>query len=170
MSASTPVARQFNHIAFPTDRLEETCRFYTQTLGLPLVGAVQADEDDAPGQPPHIHVFFATTGGGCIAFFHIPGVTPDPNRDGVPPWSRHFAFGVDSAEAVHEWKAHLTGCGVPTSEIIDHNSIWSSVYFTDPNGILLEFTYQSRALASADATKATALVTAWTALHPDARA
>ncbi len=46
---------------------------------------------------------------------------------------------------------------------VDHEGIWSSIYFFDPNGIRIELTHQSRPLGERDAEEGRALVEQWVA-------
>jgi len=52
--------------------------------------------------------------------------------------------------------------------VTDHEGIWKSIYFFDPNGIRLELTYQTRPLGERDATDAEAAVRRWIAEHASA--
>ena len=100
--------------------------------------------------------------GEIIAFFDIPGLAK-PKRDGLPPWVRHLALSVDSPETLAAWKARLESHGVEVTGPVDHDGVWSSIYFTDPNAVTLELTYQARALNEADARRAEEMVAQWTA-------
>jgi catechol 2,3-dioxygenase-like lactoylglutathione lyase family enzyme len=159
-------AHNFNHIAFPTSDTAATCRFYTEVLGLKLVGAVRPDQSETTGEAhPHIHTFFGTESGECIAFFEIPGFRPEPNKDGAPVFTRHIAFGVDSEELMLEWRRRLKEQGIEVSRVVDHDGLWKSIYFPDPNGLLLEITYQTRPLGEADAAAAARMVEEWNHTH-----
>jgi glyoxylase I family protein len=166
MSNVPTLARNFNHIAFPTADTEATCRFYTEVLGMKLVGAIRPDrEGTTEEQHPHIHTFFATASGECLAFFEIPGFKPEPNKDGAPVFTRHIAFGVESEEQLLTWRRRLRELGVEVSGVVDHQGVWKSIYFRDPNQLVLELTFQSRALADTDAEEAAAMVSEWNATH-----
>ncbi|MFN2425067.1 MAG: VOC family protein [Candidatus Binatia bacterium] len=155
-------ARHFNHIAFPTMDTAATCRFYTEVLGMKLVGAVRPDVAGTTEEDhPHIHTFFSTTSGECIAFFEIPGFRPKPNKDGAPVFTRHVAFGVDTEQEMLDWRSRLRREGVDVSAVVDHGGIWKSIYFPDPNGLLLEITFQARPLGPDDAASAERMVEEW---------
>jgi len=159
-------ARYFNHIAFPTSDTAATCRFYSEVLGMKLVGAVRPDLAHTTGElQPHIHTFFGTGSGECIAFFEIPGFRPQPNKDGAPVFTRHVAFGVDSEEEMLAWRRRLKEKGVEVSKVVDHDGLWKSIYFPDPNGLLLEITFQTRPLGAADAAAAERMVAEWNRTH-----
>ena len=164
MSATPPVARAMNHVAYVTTDTQATIRFYTEVLGLKHVHTITGDRDATGAELPHVHTFFATTSGECLAFFEIMGVRPGP-PDGAPRWARHIALSVDSAETLAAWKKHLKGQGVEVFGPVDHDGVWASIYFDDPNGIMLELTHQSRALTPAEAAEAPRLAREWLASH-----
>jgi catechol 2,3-dioxygenase-like lactoylglutathione lyase family enzyme len=141
--------------------MAETHRFYTEVLGFPLVGAVRNDYDpESAMHRPSLHTFFAMGGGEAIAFFEIDGVKRPPRGD-VPTWARHFAMSVDSREALVAWRQRLRDYRVSVSEIVDHDGVWYSIYFMDPNEVLLEFTYQTRPLDDDDAARARKMLQEW---------
>ena len=56
---------------------------------------------------------------------------------GLPLWVNHLAFKADP-ERIAEVKETMEKAGVPVEMDLDHD--WcQSVYFKDPNGILIEF-------------------------------
>jgi catechol 2,3-dioxygenase-like lactoylglutathione lyase family enzyme len=152
------IAMRLNHVAYPTFDTAETVRFYTEVMGFRLVDAVH----DQRGPKPFLHTFFAMESGEVIAFFDIPGLEK-PGRDHLPPWVRHLAMSVDSMETLTAWKARLESNGVHVTGPIDHDGVWQSIYFQDPNEVTLELTYQARALTDEDAARAASMVAAWTA-------
>ena len=152
------VATRLNHVAYPTFDTPATVRFYTEVLGFRLVDAVQ----DQIGPHRFLHTFFAMESGEIIAFFDVRGLAK-PTADGLPTWVRHLALSVESAETLAAWKTRLEGQGVKVSGPIEHDGVWSSIYFSDPNDVTLELTHQSRPLDADDAERAAALVADWTA-------
>src|SRR5204862_6826039 len=147
--ATPRIAIRLNHVAYPTFDTAATVRFYTEVLGFRLVDAVR----DERGPKPFLHTFFAMESGEVIAFFDIVGLEK-PKPDSLPPWVRHLALSVDSAETLTAWKRRLEDHGLRVTGPIDHNGVWSSIYFSDPNGVTLELTYQARPLNDADAGRA----------------
>src|SRR5688572_12892728 len=152
-----PVATRLNHVAYPTFDTPATVRFYTEVMGFRLVDAVR----DRIGRHHFLHTFFAMGSGEIIAFFDVRDLEK-PARDDVPHWVRHLALSVESAEALARWKTRLESLGVEVSGPIDHDGIWSSIYFADPNEVMLELTHQSRPLNDDDAVRAAVLVGEWT--------
>jgi catechol 2,3-dioxygenase-like lactoylglutathione lyase family enzyme len=155
------IATRLNHVAYPTFDTAVTVRFYTEVLGFRLVDAVR----DERGPKPFLHTFFAMESGEVIAFFDIVGLEkPEPDR--LPPWVRHLALSVDSPDTLAAWKRRLEEHGLHVTGPIDHDGVWSSIYFVDPNGVTLELTHQNRPLNEADAARAAAMVATWTAERP----
>jgi catechol 2,3-dioxygenase-like lactoylglutathione lyase family enzyme len=152
------IATRLNHVAYPTFDTAATVRFYTEVLGFRLVDAVREER----GPKPFLHTFFAMESGEVIAFFDILGLEK-PESDALPPWVRHLALSVDSPEILAAWKRRLEDHGLTVTGPIDHDGVWSSIYFVDPNGVTLELTHQARALNDADAARAADMVARWTA-------
>ena len=48
-------------------------------------------------------------------------------------------------------RSALLAKGVKVSPIVDHEGWVQSIYFKDPNGLLLEYAWQSRVLGEGDA-------------------
>jgi catechol 2,3-dioxygenase-like lactoylglutathione lyase family enzyme len=165
MSDLPKIARALNHVAYPTTDTGATYRFYTEILGFTLVAAVRGDKDpESDTSKPHLHTFFSMRSGEVIAFFDIEGVEK-PKRDHLPTWVRHFAMSVDSYEDLMSWRQRLLDHGVKVSPVVDHGGVWFSIYFPDPNDVLLELTYQARPLNADDAAQAARMVGEWTAAH-----
>ena len=82
-------------------------------------------------------MFFGTGSGQLLALSALQGAQP-PRPDGLPSDVRHYAFSVASNEEQQQWKRRLREHGVAFSEE-DHGT-QHSVYFSDPNGIVLEVT------------------------------
>ena len=145
-----------NHIALVCRDMRETTDFYTRVLGMPLVKTVEL-----PGGGQHF--FFDCGGGNLVAFFWwadgppaAPGVAsvkkfPYDSKTAVGSMN-HLAFHMaeDELEAA---LGRLEAAGVPyTPAVVNHDDsamgmsrdlhpgvFVRSVYFTDPNGIMLEF-------------------------------
>jgi glyoxylase I family protein len=138
-----PTVYGLHHFAYRCRDVEETRHFYEDVLGLPLVFVVYHDRVPSTGEAqPYCHLFFELADGGCIAFFDLfdgKATVPDPQ---TPAWVNHFAYQVDSREALEIMKARLEKEGVEVIGPIDHR-IFDSIYFFDPNGLRLELVYQT---------------------------
>ncbi len=158
-----------NHLALVCRDMARTVDFYTNVLGMPLVKTIELPA--GMGQ----HFFFDAGGGNCIAFFWFPeapdaqpGVTAAPalpDRGEIVSAvgsMNHIALKVP-ADRIEEYRDKLIAKGVDCSTILNHDdSEWGvaeehgpgvfvrSVYFFDPDGILLELAAWTRKLTSDD--------------------
>ena len=125
---------RFDHLALPVYDAAKTLHFYNEVLQLPLVDALSGDDW---GGKPWLMMFFGTGGGQLLALCALQGAQP-PRPEGLPADVRHYAFAVPSAAEQEQWKQRLREHGIVFSEE-DHGA-QHSVYFADPNGIMLEVT------------------------------
>jgi catechol 2,3-dioxygenase-like lactoylglutathione lyase family enzyme len=157
-----------NHLALVCRDMAETVDFYTRILGMPLVKTIQLPDG---GQ----HFFFDCGGGTKLAFFWwpepvaaAPGIAsvrkfPDDYKSAIGSMN-HVAFEVPE-EKLEEYRLKLEAAGVRTGPpmVVNHDDspmgvarenhegvFVRSVYFTDPNGIMLEFATFTRALRPDD--------------------
>jgi len=125
---------RFDHLAIPVYDAPRTLQFYTEVLQLPLVDALSGDDW---GGKPWLMMFFGTGGGQLLALCALYGARPS-HPDGLPSDVRHYAFSVDTAAEQEQWKTRLREHGIAFSEE-DHGT-QHSIYFADPNGIVVEVT------------------------------
>lgn len=128
-----------NHLALITGDMEATIRFWRDLLGMRLIHGF--------GEPGFRHYFFAVDEKTCVSFFEWQGVQPAERKlHGRPVTGPvvfdHLAFGLDSAAAVWDLRDRLEAAGFPCSDMIDHGFI-HSIYTFDPNGLPLEFCYET---------------------------
>jgi catechol 2,3-dioxygenase-like lactoylglutathione lyase family enzyme len=150
--------RGIHHLALVSSDMARTVAFYEGVLGMPLVKTIELPF--GMGQ----HFFFDCGGDDLLAFFWfptapagVPGVSAPAARPDTGELTsahgsmNHVAFSVpaDQIEAYHQ---RLIDAGVPCSELANHDNseygiskdlhpgVWvRSIYFQDPDGILLEF-------------------------------
>ena len=152
-----------NHLALVCRDMEETVRFYTQVLDMPLIKTVQLPDG---GQ----HFFFDCGGGSSLAFFWwadapaaAPGIASVEDFPRKPKSAigsmNHVAFTIDE-DQLQIYCDNLQKAGVPCLPVVVnhddsdagvsaemHDGVFvRSVYFRDPNGIMLEFASFTRAL------------------------
>ena len=125
---------RIDHLALPVFDAARTYHFYSEVLQLPLVDALSGDDW---GGKPWLMMFFGTGSGQLLALCALHGAQP-PRPDGLPSDVRHYAFSVASGAEQEKWKARLAEHDIAFSEE-DHGA-QHSVYFRDPNGIVLEVT------------------------------
>ena len=161
--------RGINHLALVCRDMARTVDFYTNVLGMPLVKTIELPV--GMGQ----HFFFDCGGGDALAFFWFPDAP-----DGVPGVSaprgrpdqgsltsaigsmNHVAFAVPP-DKIDEYRDRLRAAGIECTDVANHDDsefgiaadvhpgvFVRSVYFQDPDGILLEFACWTRTLRPDD--------------------
>ena len=162
--------RGINHLALVCKDMARTVEFYTQVLGMPLVKTLEL-----PGGMGQ-HFFFGLGNGDCLAFFWFPDA-PDAAPGIASPASQvgmgslttahasmnHVAFDVP-AERIEVYREKLRARGVEVTEILNHDNsplqvsptvtddvFVRSIYFFDPDGILLEFAGWTKEFGPEDA-------------------
>jgi len=156
-----------NHLALVCRDMRETVKFYTEVLEMPLIKTIDLPDG---GQ----HFFFDCGGGNALAFFWWENAPPAaPGIASVKAFPKspmsaigsmnHVAFDVDPDEieaCIERLKAH----GVPHMPVVvNHDDspqgvsaevndgvFVRSVYFTDPNGIMMEFAAWTRPMGPGD--------------------
>jgi catechol 2,3-dioxygenase-like lactoylglutathione lyase family enzyme len=148
--------RGFHHVALVCKDMQDTVDFYEGILGFPLVKTLELG---AHGQ----HFFFEITEGDGIAFFWFANVNPaapgvasaDWNAGEMTPQKakglvskaavgamHHLSFGVP-ADKLDEYRDRLREHGIEVTEVMSHDGETGecirSIYFQDPDGIVLEF-------------------------------
>ncbi|HET6951267.1 MAG TPA: VOC family protein [Acidimicrobiales bacterium] len=158
-----------NHLALVCRDMARTVDFYAGVLGMPLVKTIELPF--GMGQ----HFFFDCGGGDCLAFFWFPEA-PEPAPGVSAPKGRpdqgdltsaigsmnHVAFSVPP-DKIEAYRDRLLAAGVACTEVANHDDsdvglskrmhpgvFVRSVYFQDPDGILLEFAAWTRPLGPGD--------------------
>lgn len=171
IEASAPAKIPFagiNHLALVCSDMERTVHFYRDVLGMPLVKTIQLPDG---GQ----HFFFDCGGTDCVAFFWFPNgpsAAPGIAAAGGLPGSgglesavgsmNHVAFDVP-ADQLDRCLGSLRAAGVEALGVVNHDDsrngvskefhdgvFLRSIYFQDPDGILLELTAWTRELSDED--------------------
>ncbi len=161
--------RGLNHLALVCHDMEKTVEFYSGVLGMPLVKTIEL-----PGGYGQ-HFFFDIGNGDSLAFFWFP--TAPPSAPGLASPAalpgvgdivtaigsmNHVAFDVDPAR-IEEYREKLVTKGIEVGEILNHDDspfgitkdlhegvFVRSIYFMDPDGIMLEFAAWTRPLTPED--------------------
>lgn len=158
-----------NHVALVCADMQRTVDFYSGVLGMPLIKSL-----DLPGGMGQ-HFFFDAGNGDCVAFFWFKAA-PDGERGETVPTAlpgvgdivtavgsmNHLAFHVP-ADKFDEYRQRLIDKGVNVGPVLNHDDSPSQVsktlypgvyvrsfYFTDPDGILLEFACWTKQFTEAD--------------------
>lgn len=158
-----------NHLALVCRDMERTVDFYSNVLGMPLVKTIELPF--GLGQ----HFFFDVGNGDCLAFFWFPDA-PEPAPGVASPRTlpdggelvtaigsmNHVAFDVP-ADRIEQYLEKLRSKGIQAADIMNHDdsefgvskephagTFVRSIYFFDPDGILLEFAAWTRPLGEGD--------------------
>jgi len=118
-----------HHVTIICRNYEISKRFYTETLGLTIVGEVFRAERQS------YKLDLALNGQYVIELFSFPDPPPRPSRPEALGL-RHLAFAVADLDAA---VAHLNGQSVSTESIrVDEYTGRRFTFFADPDGLPLE--------------------------------
>lgn len=133
------LCKKLHHAAYRCRDARATVDFYTNVLGLKFSHAMGEDHVPSTGRySPHLHIFLEMEDGSSIAFFEVPGDPGHMKDPEMPDWIQHFAFEVESVEALLAAKADLERKGVEVLGPANHDDFVLSIYFFDPSGHRLE--------------------------------
>ena len=137
------LANRLHHTAYVTKDLEATRAFYEDVLGFPLM-ATYCEKDELFGKErTYCHCFFELADGSALAFFQFADAEDQAEFGPDIPSSPfiHIALQVD-ADAQEELVRRIAAAGIvePQTYVLEHGYC-KSVYVTDPNGMILEFTH-----------------------------
>jgi catechol 2,3-dioxygenase-like lactoylglutathione lyase family enzyme len=142
MATLSKLPSRLHHTAYVTKDLEATRKFYEEVIGLPLM-ATWCEIDELFGaERTYCHLFFGLGDGGALAFFKFANPEDEklfgPTMPATP--FHHIALKVDEeTQAGIEKRIAEAGYKPPSTYVIEHGYC-RSVYVTDPNGLILEFT------------------------------
>jgi catechol 2,3-dioxygenase-like lactoylglutathione lyase family enzyme len=147
--AAPPLSRGIHHLALNTDDMKMTIDFYTRVLGMPLVHALKVPPGLGigpanRGNPPFEnlrHYFFDAGGDTMVAFFEMPKGAKEPGDRDALAAMQHCSF-TATEQRFMQLVDRLNEAGIPMIGPIPVGAETLSVYFFDPNGIRLEFSYQ----------------------------
>ena len=137
-----------NHLAFITNDMVKTIRFYRDLLGMKLSAGI--------GHDGYRHYFFQLGDGvSHVAFFEYDGASPMikkfPGKITKKPLGfDHVSFTVNSKKELFNLKDRLEIAGIDVHGAVDHGFIWS-IYFYDPNNIPLEASWECLEIIDAPA-------------------
>jgi len=122
-------------------------RFWTETMGMRLVK--RTVNFDNPVSP---HLYFGVGDGEpgtIVTFFAYPHGT-FREAQVAAGMTHHFALEVEDEAAQEGWRQRLAAAGVRTTEILDR-SYFKSIYFQDPDGLILEIATRGPGFATDEA-------------------
>ncbi len=140
-----------HHLALVSSDMDRTVRFYTEVMGMKLTAKLNIKGGAK-------HYFFDMGGGNQLAFFwfpEAPAAQPGVGNAGFTQFHsahasmHHVAFTVENEDDLWEAWDRLEEAGVESMWALDHD-FCKSIYFRDPDGILLEFACWVRPLDERD--------------------
>jgi len=138
----------FAHLGLGTHDMSATIAFYEGMLGFPRVADI---ENRVQSGGVVRMVYFQCGEEQFLVFMESKGVAQIPEDFdtgingalGVPAGLYHFAFRVESVDALEEKKAALASRGLEVSKTVDHGYA-RSIFLRDPNNLQVEFTCMTR--------------------------
>jgi catechol 2,3-dioxygenase-like lactoylglutathione lyase family enzyme len=124
-----------DHVVFPVRDAEATLAFYGGLLGLPLTQALSGDDW---GGYPWLMMIFGLGEDRELVTVALRGA-PEASYAGLPPDVRHYALASADEADVDVWRERLGGAGVAFWEELHEDR--RSLYFPDPDGVILEITW-----------------------------
>lgn len=142
MATKASLPSRLHHTAYVSRDLEATRKFYEEVIGLPLL-ATWCEKDLLFGaERTYCHLFFGLADGSALAFFQFADPKDQDQFGPKMPFSpfHHIALHVDkqTQEGI-EKRLKEGGFKEPQSFVLEHGYC-RSVYVTDPNGMIVEFT------------------------------
>ncbi|NVJ07857.1 VOC family protein [Myxococcus sp. AM001] len=145
MSTQAKLPGRLHHTAYVTRDLEATRKFYEELIGLPLV-ATWCESDELFGAVrTYCHTFFELADGSALAFFQFEKQEDQALFGPKMPDSpfHHIALDVTlEAQRGIEERLRAAGYTEPGMYVLEHGYC-RSLYVKDPNGMIVEFTYDS---------------------------
>lgn len=125
-----------HHITIVSANAQRTVDFYTRVLGLRLVKQTVNFDD-----PSSYHLYFGDeTGspGSAITFFEWPGA---PRGKWGVGGTHHVALAVNDYDGLLKWKRRLNDLAITVDGPLDRH-YFKSIYFHDPDGMIIEIATQ----------------------------
>lgn len=138
--------RGINHLVLNVRNLEESHKFWTEVVGMQLVGELKP----APNRPnPPRMRFYSGTGSGGATHHHDMALVENPSLPeppvewsmvGMPMAINHIAITYPNREAWLQQLTYLQAKGVKFDRRVEHG-MTHSLYIHDPNGYGVELLY-----------------------------
>ena len=144
-----------DHIFFPVWDAAASLKFYHDVMGFTLAASESGDDW---GGYPWLMLFFAAGDGREIVLVSLRGAKRSTNDD-LARDVRHLAFAERSVSALKNWRRRLRKQGIEFWE--ERHGAQHSVYFEDPNGVVLEITAPPSRPAKTNSRAALAAARRW---------
>jgi glyoxylase I family protein len=139
----TPIPlRHIHHQAYACWDSEETRNFYEDILEMPLIATVVIEDPFHTDGSGHCYTFFEINDGDTLVFFERMSLVHPKYFNARSASHRHVAFEVEGDATLQQFKRKLDVAGVANA--LKNLGTSLSLRFSDPNGLILEFTTQVR--------------------------
>ncbi|HEY1710452.1 MAG TPA: VOC family protein [Rhizomicrobium sp.] len=125
---------RIDHVVFPVWHAKASLAFYRDVMGFELLQSLSGPDW---GGYPWLMMIFSPGDGREIVLVALKGAKK-PKADGLAKDVRHIAFGATSTAALAKWRKKLTAARIDFWE--ESHGDRMSLYFADPNGVILEVT------------------------------
>jgi glyoxylase I family protein len=141
MPTKADLPKGLHHTAYVTKDLEATRAFYEDLIGLPLIATWAEQEQLFGKERTYCHCFFGMGDGSALAFFQFANAEDEAQFGPAMPASpfHHIALNVD-AKVQGEIEKRLMASDQKDKVYVLEHGYCRSVYITDPNGMIVEFT------------------------------
>jgi catechol 2,3-dioxygenase-like lactoylglutathione lyase family enzyme len=123
-----------DHIVFPIWNAKASLKFYREVMGFALVDSLSGPDW---GGYPWLMMIFAPGDGREIVLVSLRGAKRPP-ADGFARDMRHLAFAESAIAKLEGWRKKLRRAKIEFWE--EEHGTQKSLYFEDPNGVILEIT------------------------------
>ena len=136
--------QRLHHHAYAVKDQEANRRFIEDILGIPLVATwcERTYRPEVGREVDYCHTFYEVADGGALAFFQFADPADQAEFNPAMPFTpfHHIALQVDT-ETQDAIEARIAKAGIepPATFVLEHGYC-RSLYVTDPNGLILEFT------------------------------
>jgi catechol 2,3-dioxygenase-like lactoylglutathione lyase family enzyme len=149
-------AALIHHLAITPKNFKASHEFYTEVMGFTLVKIVKRQAMGGAKAGWTKHVFYDTGHGSYFVLWdlHLTDLADEDWKAsistglGLPWWVNHVAFEVADLDELEAKKQRWLAAGNKVSEVV-HEFI-TSIYTRDPDGNMVEFTCNTRALDEDD--------------------
>jgi catechol 2,3-dioxygenase-like lactoylglutathione lyase family enzyme len=154
----------FHHVAIAVKDADKAHKFYTEAMGFDLVKIVKRKTPEGGWTK---HIFYNTGEGELFAIWDLRGIEGEvleadewrgglSTGAGLPYWVNHIAFDCHDIGGLESAKQRWLDKGYHVTEV-KHEFI-HSIYTRDPDGTLVEFTYDTQPLNQDDIDEANELL------------
>jgi len=146
-----------DHIVYPVWNARASLDFYRGVLGFKLVDTYSGADW---GGYPWLMMFFSTGDGREIVLVSLKGAKR-PAGEKIARDVRHLAFAESTVARLERWRKKLAEAKVAFWE--ETHGRQRSLYFEDPNGMVLEITAPPSRPSGRESAKALAAASKWIA-------